>query len=78
MKYRVLVKPGSKKNEVVESTAGELTVRTTARAHDGEANKAVVAMLAKYFRVGKTRVKIVAGEKGKNKLIEVIEGEWFY
>lgn len=73
MKHTILVKPGSKKNEVIESLEGELIVRTTARAHDGEANKAVVQILAKYFKVGKTKIKIVSGEKSKRKIIEVEE-----
>ena len=71
MKYTILVKAGSKKNEVMEVSEGELVVRTTARAHDGEANRAVVQILSKYFKVGKTRVKIISGEKCKRKIVEV-------
>ena len=71
MKYTILVKAGSKKNEVVEVSEDELAVRTTARAHDGEANRAVVQILSKYFKVGKTRVNIVSGEKSKRKIIEI-------
>ena len=71
MRFDVLVKTGSKKNEVIEGPEGELIVRTTVRAHDGEANKAIIQILAKHFKVGKTRVKIVSGEKSKRKIIEI-------
>ena len=71
MRYTVSVKPGGSKNEVVENSPNELIIKTTARAHDGEANKAVVEILAKYFHVGKTKIKIVSGEKSKKKIIEV-------
>lgn len=42
-----------------------------ARAHDGEANKAVVESLAKYFHISKSQVEIVSGLKSKKKIIEI-------
>ena len=52
--------------------AAELTVWVRAKAHDGEANVAVVKALAKYFGVAKGRVRIVRGEKGRKKVVEVL------
>ena len=72
MRVNVLVKPGSRKNEVVEKDA-EVVVFTNKRAHDGEANRAVVEMLAKYYGVAKGRVKIFQGEKGRKKVVEILD-----
>lgn len=70
MKYFVMVKPGASREEVMRD--GEtLTVYLRAKPHDGEANAALVRVLAEYFKVGKTRVKIVAGARGRRKVVEV-------
>ena len=70
MKYAVKVKPGSSQEKVVVD-GDSLTVWLHARAHDGEANKAVVKVLAKYFGVAKSRVEIVRGEKSRVKIVEI-------
>ena len=72
MRISVLVKPGSRKNEVVEKD-GEVVIFTNKRAHDGEANRAVVEMIAKYYGIAKGRVKIFQGEKGRMKVVEILE-----
>ena len=71
MKYNIVVKPGSKTEEVTETTDG-LLIRTHARAHDGEANAAVVKLLAKHFGVSKSQVSITAGMKSKHKVVEIL------
>lgn len=70
MIYSVKVKPGSKQNSI-EIAGSEVILRTTARAHDGEANEAVIKMLAKYFGVAKGRINILRGEKSKTKTVEI-------
>ena len=72
MKYLIKVKPGSKIEKIVQNDEG-LTVFVHARAHDGEANKAIIEKLAKYFKVSKSQVQIVSGTKSKNKLVEIID-----
>lgn len=70
MIYTVKVKPGSKQNSV-EVSDDEIILRTTARAHDGEANEAVIKMLSKHFKVAKGQIKILRGEKSKTKTISL-------
>lgn len=67
----VRVKPGAKVEKVVSEDSGTYTVYVHARAHDGEANKAVVEILAKYFRAPKTSIRLVRGEKGRDKVFEI-------
>ncbi len=71
MKYSVLVKPGGSRNSVKKLDDGSLVVRTHAKAHDGEANKAVIELLADYFEVSKSLVKVVRGEKSRQKIVEI-------
>ena len=71
MKYNILVKPGSKKGPLVENLGDELVVYIREKPHDGEANEALVKILAKYFKVAKTSIKITSGAKSRNKVIEI-------
>ncbi len=40
---------------------------------EGKANKALIAFLAKVLGIRKNKVEIVAGEKGLDKIISVLE-----
>lgn len=70
MKYQVIVKPGSSQEKVVATGEQELTVYLRAKPHDGEANSALIKILAKYFDVPKTSLKIIRGQKSRHKEIE--------
>lgn len=72
MKVSVIVKPGSKKGDVIEEVSGGLVVFLRAKAHDGEANKSLVKILAKHFGVAQTRIKLVSGSKSRKKVMEII------
>ena len=71
MKFAVLVKPGSKKGDLVEATGERLTVFLRARAVDGAANQALIRVLAKHFHVAKSQIAIANGQKSRKKLVEV-------
>lgn len=71
MKIEIWVKPGSK-IEKIEEKEGGLAIFIHAKAHDGEANKAIVEKLAKYFGVAKSQVEIVSGLKSRKKIVEII------
>lgn len=69
-RYNITVKPGSSQEKVVEVGPGELVVYLRAKPHDGEANTALVKLLAKHFKVPKTTIKILRGAKSRTKLVE--------
>lgn len=66
----ITVKPGSSQEKIIETAPGELTVYLRAKPHDGEANEALIKVLAKYFKVPKTTINIVRGAKSHQKVIE--------
>lgn len=72
MKYTVQVKPGSAKELVEEQPDGSLIIRTRKKAHDGEANTAVVEMLSEYFNTAKTNITILKGQTSRHKIIEIV------
>lgn len=69
-KYSVLVKPGSSQEKVIKTDESEIIVYIRAKAHDGEANEALIKTLAKYFNVPKTSLRIVRGATSRHKIIE--------
>ena len=82
----VLVKPGSKKGPLVEAApfdgeasngvgpiSAELVVYLREKAHDGEANEALVRVLADYYGVAKSCVVIRRGQSSHRKMVEIIK-----
>ena len=67
---KIKVIPNAKKNKVVESE-GLFKVYVNAPAVDGKANKALLAVLSEYFNIRKGSIKIVRGEKSREKVVEV-------
>ncbi len=68
--FNVRVTPHSKQNKVVEND-GVLRVYTTVAPENGRANSAVVELLSEYLNVPKSRIKIVRGLTGRDKVVAV-------
>jgi uncharacterized protein (TIGR00251 family) len=67
------VTPRARKNEIVEVLSdGTLKIRLTAPPVEGKANQALVEFLAEVLEVPRSRLEIVAGESGRDKLVSVI------
>lgn len=64
---RVRVQPRASCNEVLGIVASQLRVRTTAAPSDGKANKAVVRLLASYFQLAPSRIRLTHGIAQRNK-----------
>ena len=71
MRITLRVKPNSKKGPLVEETDAGLLVYIREPAVEGRANKAVVELLSNYYGVPKTRIQIMRGATGREKVVEV-------
>lgn len=65
------VQPGAKKNEIVGEAEGRLRLRITAQAVENKANKALVAFVAERLKLRPNRVRLVSGETGRQKTVEI-------
>ena len=68
----VRVSPRARKSEfggVLED--GTLRIRVKEPPVEGKANKALIAFLAKVLGVRKSRIEIVAGERGLDKIVAI-------
>ena len=72
MRISVRVKPGTKGATRLEKQEdGSYVAFLYARAHDGEANKALLELLSDEFHIAKTSITIVSGTKSRDKIIEL-------
>ena len=68
----VRVQPRASRNEIAASDPdGKLRLRVTAPPADGEANEAVLKLLARHLGVPKSALTIVRGATTRNKVIDV-------
>jgi len=70
LKIRVRVVPRAKK-ECISEEGGNFKVYVRAPAIDNKANKALIEVLARYFNIKKRNIRIVRGEKSREKIVEI-------
>jgi len=68
---KVRVQPKSSRNQVDGFQDGALRVRVTAAPTEGQANAAVIALLAKTLGVSKSRRGIIRGYSSRDKVVSV-------
>jgi uncharacterized protein (TIGR00251 family) len=70
----IRVTPRASRNEIVELLEdGTIKVRIAAPPSDNEANETLISFLAEVLGVPKSRLDIVAGASGRDKLVSVVD-----
>jgi len=67
----VRVQPRASRDEVAGAIEGALKIRLCAPAVDNRANEALTEFLAALLRVPKSSVRILSGERGRTKRVEI-------
>jgi uncharacterized protein (TIGR00251 family) len=65
------VQPGARRSSVVGLHAGRLKIALQAPPVEGRANEALVAFIAGILGVAKRQVSLIAGERNRDKLVEL-------
>lgn len=63
--------PGAKHDEIASIHGSRLKIRINAPPVDGKANTQLVKYISQVFKVRRTRVKILSGEKSRDKQLEI-------
>jgi uncharacterized protein (TIGR00251 family) len=71
MMIRVRVIPNADRSEVVGRIGSTVRVKVAAPAIDGKANAELTSFLSDFFEVRSRGVKILRGQKGKEKTVEI-------
>jgi len=72
MKIFVKVKPGAKVEKVEKTDDSHFTVSVKEPPIQGRANQAIIKVLAEYFGVAFSSVKIISGFTSRQKIIKII------
>ena len=68
--FRVI--PNASKTAITGVRNDEIVLRVTAPAREGKANRAMVVYLSRAFGVSRSAVRLLSGEKGRHKKIEIV------
>lgn len=70
----IRVTPRASRNEIVEVLSdGTVRIRLTAPPAEGKANEALIEFLSGVLDVPRSRIEIVAGVTGRDKLVSVLD-----
>ena len=69
------LRPGCRADGIEERPGGPLLVKVRAPARGGLANEAVIAAVARHYRVPKSRVRLVSGRTGRDKVLDLPSGQ---
>lgn len=70
----IRVTPRMSKNEIAEiMNDGTIKIRLTAPPVEGKANEALIDFLAKILGINSSRIEIVAGMTGRDKLVTITD-----
>jgi uncharacterized protein (TIGR00251 family) len=67
LKVKVFV--GCKKEEITQKSDDEFEVRVKEKAKKGRANNAVIKVLANYFKIDESKIRLIKGFKERNKFL---------
>jgi len=68
---QVRVQPRSKVSKVVQTGDNAYKVYTPKPAIDGEANKAVIDLIAEHLGLKRNQIRIAQGERSRDKTLEI-------
>jgi uncharacterized protein YggU (UPF0235/DUF167 family) len=71
MKIFVKVKPSSKNAEIKKISETNFFVAVRESPVRGRANQAVIDLLAEYFKIPKSQIRLALGATSKNKIFEI-------
>jgi uncharacterized protein (TIGR00251 family) len=69
--FTVRVQPRASKDEIAGEMGGAIKVRLLAPALEDRANQALVELLAQLLKTPKSAVRILSGDRCRNKRVEV-------
>lgn len=71
MKISIHVIPGAKIEQVQPALDGSYKVWVREKPKEGEANKALIELLSKHFKMPKSTIRIITGLTSRHKVVEI-------
>lgn len=70
-RIRAQIKPNNRQFEGVIKANGLYLIQVKAPALDGKANQRAIEILAEYFQIAKSRIKLINGRTSRHKTFEI-------
>lgn len=71
VELRILAKPNAKRTALLKADERGLHIALHAKPQEGEANRELIAYLAKFFKVPKSQIILLRGESSRHKVVVV-------
>lgn len=71
MLLKVRVFPCAKEEEIIAKSQDSFDIKIKEKPQRGEANKGVIRVLAEYFKISESKVRIIKGFREPAKIIEI-------
>jgi uncharacterized protein (TIGR00251 family) len=69
--FQIKLIPKSSANKIEQINDDSFKVYVTAVPESGKANKAMINLLSKHFKIPKTSIEIIKGHTSRNKIIQM-------
>ena len=73
MLIKVKVFPSSKKEEIIKKSEDSFEVKVKEKPERGLANREVIRIISAYFKIPKSKVRLIKGFKERNKIFKIIK-----
>lgn len=73
MLIKVKVFPEEKEPEVLKKSEDSFDVKVKEKPKMGQANEAVISLLAYYFEIPRQKIRLIKGGKERHKIFEIKE-----
>lgn len=71
MKIKVKVKPNARENSLKPLENSNFEAKVSVPPKKGKANEKVIELLAKYFNLPKSKIRLVSGETYREKVFKI-------
>lgn len=71
MKLQIKVNPNSKLEKIEKLSEDSYLVAFKCPPIEGRANKKLIELLSKHFKVPKSKIEVIRGHKNKNKVVVI-------
>ena len=71
MLIKVKVFPGSKNQKIIKKSEDNFEIKVKAEPQKGKANQETFKIIADYFKIPQSQIKLIKGAKGRNKVFEI-------
>ena len=75
MLIKIKVFPSSKKEEIIKKAEDSFEIKVKEKPVMGRANREAVKVLASYFSVPESKVRLIKGFKQKNKIFQIPDSQ---